>query len=212
MMNDATTFRSSRQRFPVSLGIAAGYLVLTGILTLIWPLLGIGPHHPEFEAKDIAFKAGRYTREITFGVLFVIAGSGLYRRRNWARRLALALLTITTIYSAHQFAWGFAHGRPSLAVLSFAWGIIVAWNGIWFGLIFKRTSREAMLAKPMVTTPPDVEQPEFKCLECQTAIQRDEVKCPKCGWTWKEEVKAEEETTPIDPQAKRVDLTRDVGL
>ncbi len=45
-------------RFPIGLKIAAIYLILSGGTGLIWPLLGLGPHHPEFEAKSFAYKLG----------------------------------------------------------------------------------------------------------------------------------------------------------
>ena len=143
-MNERKIIKPSRLRFPVSLGIAAGYLILTGTLALVWPFLGIGPHHPEFQAKSIAFKAGAYSRELTFGILSLVSGVGLFLRKSWARKLALAILVITAIYISYQFAWGFAGGRPNAAILGMSFAIIGAWNAIWFFLLFKKSSKEAM--------------------------------------------------------------------
>jgi len=137
----------SRRRFPVSLGIAAGYLILTGTVALVWPFLGIGPQFPEFQAKSIAFKAGAYSRELTFGILSLVSGVGLFFRKSWARKLALAILVITTIYISYQFAWGFTGGRPNAATLGMSFAIIGAWNAIWFFLLFKRSSKEAMITQ-----------------------------------------------------------------
>ncbi len=146
-MNETNITKPSRLRFPVSLGIAAGYLVLTGTLSFIWPFLGISPDHPEFQAKSIVFKAGAYSRELTFGILSCISGVGLFLRKSWARKLALAMLVITTIYISYQFAWGFAGGRPNPAILGMSFVIVGAWNGIWFFLLFKRSSKEAMITQ-----------------------------------------------------------------
>jgi hypothetical protein len=146
-MNDTNIIKPSRLRFPVSLGIAAGYFILTGTLALVWPFLGIGPHHPEFQAKSIAFKGGAYSRELTFGILFLVSGVGLFLRKSWARKLALVMLVITTIYISYEFAWGFAGGRPNPAILGMSFAIVGAWNAIWFFLIFKKSSKESIITQ-----------------------------------------------------------------
>ena len=146
-MNETNTPKPSRRRFPVSLGIAAGYLILTGTLGLVWPLLGLGPHHPEFQAKSITFKAGAYSRELTFGILFLVSGVSLFLRKSWARKLALVMLIITTIYVSYQFARGFAGGRPNPTVLGMSFAIVGAWNAIWFFLIFKKSSKGIMITQ-----------------------------------------------------------------
>jgi len=144
-MNETNIPKVSRGQFPVSLGVAAGYLILIGTLALVWPFLGIGPHHPEFQAKSIAFKAGAYFRELTFGILFLVAGVGLFLRKSWARKLALVMLIITALYISYQFAWGFVGGQPNPTVLGMSFAIVGAWNAIWFFLIFKKSSKKAMI-------------------------------------------------------------------
>ena len=72
--------------------IAAIYLVIAGGLSVLWPLTGLGPHHPEFQAKSLAFKLGSFTRENLINILFIISGIGILRGKIWARKLALVIL------------------------------------------------------------------------------------------------------------------------
>ena len=51
-----------------TLRIAAGYMVLSGIAGLAWPLFRFGPNHPEFRAQSFAYRAGAQTRELTLAV------------------------------------------------------------------------------------------------------------------------------------------------
>ena len=149
-MNKTNISTLPRRQFPVSLGIAAGYLLLIGTLDLVLPflgILGIGSQYPEFQAKNIAHKTGAYFRELTLSILFLISGVGLFLRKSWARKLALVMLIITAVYTSYQFAWGFAGGKPNITVLGMSFAIVGAWNAIWFFLIFKKSSKEAMVTQ-----------------------------------------------------------------
>jgi hypothetical protein len=84
------------KKVPISLKVAAGYLVLYGLVGLIWPLTGVGPNHPEFQAESFAFKIGAHSREILFALLFVISGIGLFRRKSWARKVALVMIVLVS--------------------------------------------------------------------------------------------------------------------
>ena len=42
--------------------IAAIYLIVAGGVGVLWPLTGLGPHLPEFQAKSFAYKFCSYTR------------------------------------------------------------------------------------------------------------------------------------------------------
>jgi hypothetical protein len=84
-MNKTNISTVPRKQFPVSLGIAAGYLLLIGTLVLVFPfleILGIGSQYPAFQAKSIAYKAGAYSRELIFSILFLISGVGLFLRNH----------------------------------------------------------------------------------------------------------------------------------
>ena len=118
--------------------IAAVYLILAGGTGIIWPLTGLGPHHAEFQAGSFAFKLGSYTKTYMIDILFVISGIGLLYGKSWARKLALVMLVVSTIYTANEAAWGFAGGRPSPSVRLVWLVVVAAWNGIWFYLIFKK--------------------------------------------------------------------------
>ncbi len=117
--------------------IAAIYLVIAGGLGILWPLTGLGPHYPEFQAQSVAFKIGAYTREHLINILFLISGIGILKRRVWARKMALAILIISSLYSANSVAWGFDSGPPSLTVRLVSLLVLGLWNGIWFYLIYK---------------------------------------------------------------------------
>lgn len=132
------------KKIPWSLKIAATYLAIVGFIGLIWPLLGLGPHHLEFETQSLAYKAGAYFRSSIQELAFLVCGIGLFMRKAWARKGALIILVIATVYVGNEFAWGFAQGRPSAEVRLMSYGIITAWNAIWFYLIYKSSSAEIL--------------------------------------------------------------------
>jgi len=134
-------------RLPLTLRVAAAYLILVGLLDLIWPMTGLGPHHPEFQARSFAFKLGSYSRELLFGLLFVVSGVGLFLRKSWARKMALVLIAVSTIYSVNSFAWGFVGGKPSMGMYAVAAMVIGLWNGLWFYLIYRRESASVFVRK-----------------------------------------------------------------
>ncbi|MFW6052829.1 MAG: hypothetical protein ACOC8I_02855 [Desulfosalsimonas sp.] len=117
--------------------IAAIYLIIAGGIGILWPLTGLGPHHPEFQAKSFAYKLGSYTRENVMNILFLISGIGILRMKLWARKMALVILPISAIYSANSFAWGFSNGPPSLDIRLISFSLFCLWNGLWFYLIFR---------------------------------------------------------------------------
>lgn len=132
-------------KLPIGLKIAAGYFILIGLLDLIWPLLNVGVNSPEFESLSTASKAGHYFRDITFALLFLTSGVGLFKRILWARKLGLWILVISYFYSINQFAYGLAQGKPNLTILAISTGIVGFWNAIWFYLIFKKSSKEVLV-------------------------------------------------------------------
>lgn len=132
------------KKLPLGLKIAAAYLVISGFIGLIWPLTGLGPYHPEFEAQSLAYKAGVYFRSSVQELAFLVCGIGLFMHKAWARKGALIILVIATIYEGNEFAWGFAHGHPSTNVLLMSYAIVMAWNSIWFYLIYRKSSAEVL--------------------------------------------------------------------
>lgn len=117
--------------------MAAVYLIIAGALGALWPLMGLGPHHPEFQSKSFVFKLGSYATRNLINFFFVISGIGLLYARTWARKMAIIILVIDAIYFANDFAWGFARGNPSLGVRLVSFVIVGVWNGVWFYLIFR---------------------------------------------------------------------------
>jgi hypothetical protein len=112
-------------------------MVVIGITGLVWPLLHLGPTHPEFRAQSLPFRIGAQTRELTLSAASVVAGIGLFWRHSWAGKLALGLLLIGTFYHAEAFAWGFSRGRPTPRVRLFSRIVVCAWNGLWFYTIYR---------------------------------------------------------------------------
>lgn len=121
------------------LRIAAAYLLVAGLanLALPWLRLPFGPNHAEFHAQSPAYKLGARTRATIFGVAYALAGTGLFYHHAWARILALVILLIGTPFAANSFAWGFAEGRPTRQIFAVSLIAVVAWNGIWFFLIYR---------------------------------------------------------------------------
>jgi hypothetical protein len=117
--------------------IAGGYILFIGIIGLVWPLLGLGPNHPEFHAQSLASRLGARTRELSLSAASVVAGIGLFLHHAWARKLALGLLLVGTIYTANAFAWGFSGGQPTPPVRLFSRIAVALWNGLWFYFIYR---------------------------------------------------------------------------
>jgi len=103
----------------------------------VWPLLRLGPNHPEFQAQSFAYRIGAQARELTLSAAYVLAGIGLFWHDAWGRKLALGLLVIGVIYTADAFAWGFSSGPPTPRVRLFSRIGVAAWNGLWFYLIYR---------------------------------------------------------------------------
>ena len=100
--------------------IAAGYMVVSGIAGLVWPLLRFGPNHPKFRAQSLATRIGVHTRELTLATISIVSGIGLFWHHPWARKLALGLLLIEALYGSEAFAWGFSGGPPTPRVRLFS--------------------------------------------------------------------------------------------
>jgi hypothetical protein len=129
---------SQLQPFSLStLRIAAGYLVLSGFTGLVWPLLRLGPNHPEFRAQNLATRIGAQTRELILAATSAVAGLGLFWHHSWARKLALGLLVVEAFYGSEAFAWGFSSGPPKPRVRLFSHLVVAAWNALWFYLIYR---------------------------------------------------------------------------
>jgi len=129
-------------RLPIGLKIAASYLIIVGLTGMILPLTNLGPNHPEFLAKAFFYKQGAYLKEIIVNILFIISGFGLFWGRLWARKIALIIILISTIYTANSFAWGFAGEAPSSMTIGISLFIVSLWNLIWFTLIYRRKNLE----------------------------------------------------------------------
>jgi len=112
-------------------------MVFRGIIGLVWPLLRLGPNHPEFQAQSLAYRMGAQSRELTLSALYVVVGVGLFWHHSWARWVALVLLVIASIYEANSFAWGFSDGPPTPRARLSSRFVVAAWNGLWFYLIYR---------------------------------------------------------------------------
>jgi hypothetical protein len=107
-------------------------MFVRGSIGLIWPLLRLGPNHPEFQAQSTAYRSGAHSRELILSTACIVAGFGLLGHHDWGRVLGLALLTIGIFYDANSFAWGFSSGTPTPRVRALSQIIVAAWNGMWF--------------------------------------------------------------------------------
>lgn len=134
-------------KLPIGLKLAAIYLLITGLFGFLLFIFPFRPEYSEFVSKSIAYKAGAYFRITTFNILSVVSGVGIILRKSWARKLALIFLVISVPYSANEFAWGFFQGNPTKQIYIISLVAIIIWNSIWFLLIFKKTSRDALIQK-----------------------------------------------------------------
>jgi len=120
-----------------ALEVAAGYIFMIGIIGLAWPWLGLGPNHREFREQSLAYRLGAQARELALSAASVVAGIGLFLHYAWARKLALGLLLVGTIYAANAFAWGFSGEQPTPRVRMFSRVAVASWNGLWFYFIYR---------------------------------------------------------------------------
>jgi len=120
-----------------ALEVAAGYIFIIGIIGLAWPWLGLGPNQREFREQSLAYRLGAQTRELALSATSVVAGIGLFLHYAWARKLALGLLLVGTIYAANAFAWGFSGEQPTPRVRMFSRVAVASWNGLWFYFIYR---------------------------------------------------------------------------
>ena len=125
---------------PVVLRIAAGYLLVAGTIKVVWPLLRLGPDHPEFQAQSLAHKIRAYTREFTISVAYLVAGLALLSHHAWGRTVALVFLVIGGFYGANAFAWGFSQGPPTPRARLFSRIVVGIWHGLWFYVIYRLPS------------------------------------------------------------------------
>jgi hypothetical protein len=120
-----------------TLRIAAGYLIVSGVTGLVWPLLPFGPNHPEFRAQTLATRVGAHTREFILAATSIVTGVGLFWHHPWARKVALGLLLVEAFYGSESFAWGFSSGPPKPRVRAFSHLAVAAWTGFWFYVVYR---------------------------------------------------------------------------
>ena len=53
-------------------------MLVRGGIALVWPLLRLGPNHPEFQAQSAASRSGAHSRELILSVACIVAGVGLF--------------------------------------------------------------------------------------------------------------------------------------
>ena len=123
---------------PLMLRIVSSYMLVRGGLGLVLPLLRLR-QRPEFQAMSAAYRAGSHTRELVFSVAYIIAGVGLFWHHDWGRIVAFGLLLIVTLPEASDFAWGYSSAPPTTRVRLFSLVTAVAWNGMWFYLVYRAT-------------------------------------------------------------------------
>jgi hypothetical protein len=138
----ATQHRPSR--LPLGLKAVGCYFILIVVIDLLLPLLLSSPRYRELEDRTSAQKAVASARTVALDVLYLACAVGLFRRRAWARKLGLFVLAVGTFYAAYAFGWGFANGKPSAAVLVMSFGVMGGWNAIWFCLLYRQSSVQAL--------------------------------------------------------------------
>jgi hypothetical protein len=144
--NDATTNTAQPQktRLPLGVKVVGIYFIFCSVAALVLMLFVPAKDYAELRDMTAAKKAGAATRQVMIDVLYLSCGVGLFRRRAWARRLGLLALAVATYYGAYSFGWGFSGGRPSHTVLLMSFIIVGTWNAIWFFVLCRRSSAQAL--------------------------------------------------------------------
>ena len=136
----------------IALRVTAIYLIIAGIIGTVWPLLNLGPNHPEFEAQSFAYQLGSHARELSISLAFLISGIGLLKLKLWARKVALVALALAFFYGGNAMAWGYAGGKPPSNIIIYSYLVCFVWYGVWF-LILYRSSTIAQLTSQASGTP-----------------------------------------------------------
>jgi hypothetical protein len=136
----------------MALRITAIYLIISGAVGTIWPLLNIGPNHTDFEAQSFAYQLGSYGRELFISIAFLVSGLGLLYYKLWARKVGLVALALAFFYGGNAMAWGWAGGKPSSNIILYSYLACFFWYGTWF-LVLYRPSTISQLTSQASGTP-----------------------------------------------------------
>ena len=130
-------------KLPTALKIAAIYFGIVGVYGLLTPLVAENPWSWSNDRLSTWFKVAAYLTRIS-SVMFIVPAIGIFRRRRWAREVALLLITLHTLATLGVGNWGArdinAPIMPIFCILP-----LLLWNGLWFYLIYKKSSKEAVL-------------------------------------------------------------------
>lgn len=141
------------KKIPVSLKLVAGFLVFSSLLAylpMLFQSIGINfgpPELKEFAEKSIGYKVGAYFRANIFNLVCIASGVGIFLKKQWARKMAMAYLVISIPYTGNEFAWGFVGGRPDKGTYMVSLAITAIVNGICFFVIYRKKSADVFRSK-----------------------------------------------------------------
>jgi len=117
---------------PLSVRLVVGYFLITGLVSLAWPFLGIGADPPGFAAKSFSYRLGAHFAQALMALTYIAAGIAIVTRRPWAVWVSFIALAITFLSSANGFAWGAAtqlgQTSPSSTVRVISYSLIAGWH------------------------------------------------------------------------------------
>ncbi len=138
-MEDASK-NGIRQPMPWGLRIVAGYLMLFGFLGSFLYLavfLNFWFIRPGgVDALSFGHKLAITGRHLIF-LAYAVAGIGLFLRQRWARNLGLVALVF-------HIAVPFTDGEWSTGAQIRVGALFALWNGLWFYLLYRKTSAPAL--------------------------------------------------------------------
>jgi len=121
----------------MALRIAAIYLIISGFIGMIWPLLNIGPNYAEFEAQTLTYKIIAYSKEFFVSLGFFISGVGIFLNKAWSRAVGLWCLVVAAYLGGNTIAWGWAQEWPSSEVRVYSYIASFVWYGFWFYILYR---------------------------------------------------------------------------
>ena len=96
----------------ILLRITIAYLIVSDFIGAIWPLLNLGPHHPEFEALPLLTKIVSHIREFAIPLLLLLVVLGYLKNNFGLVKWGLVSLVLALVYGGNAFAWGIVGGKP----------------------------------------------------------------------------------------------------
>jgi len=121
----------NQTRLPLGVMIAAGYLILLGLVRLGGLL---------FSARPSSSVIALYVVKIGMAAMLVVAGAALFQRKSWSRRFALGALGVVGYQFIKKAAFLFVYGVSTFMPYA-AGGVMLLLTAVLFVCLLRWSDR-----------------------------------------------------------------------